>query len=104
MKALIRLRFTRRPISQEVLGYRLQATVPNLAARKMKAIIGQDGTADSFAATKEQVPSFRKPYLIAESSDCSSIGKNEIEKFIKDLMWQGFDEWEFFGNWDAAGV
>lgn len=104
MKALIKIQHVRRPTSQQLIGYRLVATVPNLEARKMKARMGQDGTPDSFFATEEKVPSFRAPYRIEESSDHSMIGKKEIERFIQSLMWLGYKEWELVGNWDIQPV
>lgn len=100
-KALIKLAYVRRPISQEVIGYRMVAAVPNRAGRKMKVRFGQDGTPESFYATKEEVPSFRKPYLICESSDHLAIGRKEIESFLERLKWEGYEDWEFVGKWDA---
>lgn len=103
MRALIRIKYVCRPISDELIGYRLVAAVPNQAARKMKARKDKHGDR-IFTSTDEMVPSFRAPYMIKESSDHSMIGKAEIEKFIKDLMWEGFNEWEMVGSWDIEPV
>lgn len=104
MKALIKVQHVRRPLSQELIGYRLVAAVPNMEARKMKPRMGRDGKVESFAATDQRVPSFRKPYMISESSDHSMIGKREIEDFIQKLIWEGFDQWELVGNWDLEPI
>jgi hypothetical protein len=102
-KAVIKLKTVRRPSSQEIIGFRMQATLPNTAGRTMRARL-ENGEAVSFYATDEPAPSFKKPYLICESSDCSHIGKREIVRFLDGLRWQGFKEYEFFGNWDIADL
>jgi len=90
MKALIRVQTKYRPISGDVQGYRLQACIPNKAARKMKK------TSKGFAATDEEVPSFRKPYLILEGSDYAAPPSDtDLERFKKQLAWEGFTEYEF---------
>lgn len=88
MKALVRVAPKYRPISGDLIGLRIQAAVPNLAARRMVK------TSKGFAATDEQVPAFRKPYLILESSDLSWITEGELEGFKKKLAWEGFTEFQ----------
>jgi hypothetical protein len=95
MKALIRIAKKYRPVSGEVSGVRIEACVPNLAARRMKM------TSKGPRATAEAVPSFRKPYLIHESMDfCDqdSIRDADMERFKKQLLWEGFTEFEFLSN------
>ncbi|MDL2355871.1 MAG: hypothetical protein QFF03_11495 [Pseudomonadota bacterium] len=70
----------------------------------MKARMADDGTVDAFYATAKMVPSFRKSYLILESSDYNAIDRQEIERFLAKLVWQGFDEWEFIGNWQTVSI
>lgn len=91
MKAIIRFKKTYRPYSDYFVGVRLQATVPNNAARKMKK------TSKGIVATEEQVPSFRNPYLICESMDYPSqneISKSDVERFVGNLTSLGFTEFE----------
>jgi hypothetical protein len=98
MKALIQFKTTRRPVSGDIIGVRLQAAVPNLKARKM---FGRDD--GSFVITKKEIPSFRKPYLIAESMDYgdrADISEAEVERFKHRLMWEGFTEFEMLGKKD----
>lgn len=104
MRALIKVQHVRRPTSQQLIGYRLVAAVPNMEARQMMPKMGANGTPDSFVATQKRVPSFRKPYFIAESSDYSMVGRKEIEKFIQELIWNGYKEWELVGNWDLDPI
>lgn len=91
MKAIIRFKKTYRPYSDYLIGVRLQATVPNLAARKMKK------TSKGIVATAQEVPSFRKPYLITESMDYpnqNEISKSDVERFVNGLVSLGFTEFE----------
>lgn len=83
MKALIRLKQTTHPISEEVIGFRLQAAIPNMAGK----------------AFGKEVPMFRSPYLISESSDHSveelsrdGAFEKVIASFQEQLRFQGFSE------------
>lgn len=89
MKAIIRIAPKYRPVSRELIGYRLQACTPNLAARKM---FGKDD--GSFVITKKMVPSFKSPYLIAEGSDLSQVSESDLARFKQKLEWEGFTEFE----------
>lgn len=88
MKALVRVAPKFRPHSGDLVGLRIQAAVPNLAARRMVK------TSKGFAATEEQVPAFRKPYLIQETGDCMWISDSDLERFKKKLAWEGFTEFQ----------
>jgi hypothetical protein len=91
-KALVKVAAKRRPVSGDILGYRLVAAIPNLAGRKMVM------TSSGPRATKEEAPSFRKPYLISESmdhSDLSAISEADCERFAKSLKWAGYTSFEF---------
>ena len=81
MKATVRLKEVKRPISEETIGFRLQAAVPNAAGFKGKT-------------------SYASPFFIAESSDytASYVEGNFPEilsKFEKQLNWQGFTDLSF---------
>lgn len=94
MKALIRTKQTYRPFSQERTGFRLQACIPNMQARKMKRSNG--GKVD-FYATAENVPSFTGQYLIAEGSDYATaedIKPADVQRFVSRLLWLGYTEFE----------
>lgn len=95
MKALIRTKSTCHPRSGERIGCRLQACIPNMDARKMKKSYG--GKVE-FYATNEAVPSFRGDKLIAESMDYAdenSISKADMERFLGQLVWKGYTEFEY---------
>ncbi|MCL2874730.1 MAG: hypothetical protein FWF12_00250 [Betaproteobacteria bacterium] len=100
-KALVRVRTTRHPISEEVIGFRLEAAIPNSDGRIMKVRHDANGKADSFYATKEEAPSFRKPFFIEESSDYSLIDERKLERFVSNLKWQGYDEFELVGKYQG---
>jgi hypothetical protein len=90
-KALVRIQAKYRPISGEVIGFRLQAAIPNTAGRRMVQ------TSNGPRATSEEVPAFRKPYLIDESMDYASIdsvSEADVERFAKKLHWAGYDQFE----------
>lgn len=81
MKATVRLYEVTRPISEETIGYRLQAAVPNSAGRKGKTL-------------------FSGQYFICESSDYSASHiEGNFAKILNDfqdqLNWQGFDDLQF---------
>jgi len=90
MRALIRVQPKYRPVSGEIQGYRIQACIPNLEARKMVR------TSKGFRATDERVPAFRKPYLIAESGDMptSDVSEADMARFQKKLLWEGFTDYQ----------
>lgn len=96
-KALIHVKPVRKPISEEVIGFRLEAAIPNMAGRVMRA--RQDGDSVVFRATKEEAPSFRKPYLIEQSSDHNAIDRRKVERFMDALRWAGYDEFELIGKY-----
>ena len=95
-KATIHVRTVRHRISERVIGFRLEAAIPNQAGRKMKPL----GDGD-FYATKETATSYRKPYLIAESSDHSFIRAKEIKSFLDELRRAKFDQFEFEDKYDG---
>lgn len=78
MKAMIAVKTVRRPYSQAALGVRLVAAIPNMAGKMFG----------------EVVPSFRKPYFIAESGDTNVVTEGMRERFLAQLKWLGFDEIE----------
>jgi hypothetical protein len=94
--AVIHVKTVRTKTSDRIIGYRLEAAVPNQQGRVMKHF----GDGD-FYATEEVAPSFRKPYLIAESSDFNSINKQRLVKFMQDLSWSGFSQFELYGKYDG---
>lgn len=94
MKALVRIKKTYRPVSGDLIGVRIQACVPNAAARKMKK---SSKTASGFYASEQVVPAFTGRYLIAESMDYSSesdIKPADMTRFEQSLRWKGFTEFE----------
>ena len=95
MKALVRVKKVYRPVSGDLLGYRIQACIPNTAARRMKK---SNRTESGFYATEQQVPAFTAKYLIAESMDYayeSLITPAEMQRFCdQKLRWKGFTEFE----------
>lgn len=95
-KAVVHVRTVRYKTSEMIIGFRLEAAVPNQEGRVMRPL----GEGD-FYATKEPTTSFKKPYFIAESSDYSYIRKQEIERFLDKLRWSGFQEFEFFGKYEG---
>lgn len=81
MKAMLRLKTVKHPISESVIGFRIEAAIPNKAGK----------------AFGKEVPSFKKPYFIAQSSDHSEAFLKEhfsqvVEKMKADLKWQGVNE------------
>jgi hypothetical protein len=68
---LIKVTVTKRPFSEEEIGFRLKAAHPNRA--KYNRFKG------------EYVPSFAKPYLIAETSDHGDLSEEHLEAFKSDL-------------------
>lgn len=68
---------------------RLQACMPNEAARKM--FIRESG---DLVITSKMVPSFQRHYLIAESSDLGYVTDSDFERFKEKLKWAGYTEIE----------
>jgi hypothetical protein len=94
VKALIRTQRKFRPVSGELLGYRIQATVPNAAGRRM--IPTEEG---DFRPIGGPVPAFRKPYLILETGDLPAAPTEaELAAFKHKLEWEGFSEFEMVGK------
>lgn len=87
-KAMLRLREVKRPISEETIAFRIEAAIPNRAGK----------------AFGKNVPSFRKPYFIAETSDISEqeLNAENFEKamtsFRQKLKWAGYSETYFVGD------
>ena len=66
------------PISEETIGFRLQAAIPNQAGRDWRG---------------NPKPSFTKRYLVAESSDMSAMPEEkDYVKFCEELKFLGFKE------------
>jgi hypothetical protein len=76
-QALLKIKATKHPISEKTIGFRIQAAHPNMAGRNRQG---------------EEIPSFAKKYLIAESSDEPSIETRHIDRFTDKLMFQNFSE------------
>lgn len=98
-KALIHVKVARHPISDEVIGFRLEAAVPNEAGRVMKARKSSDGQTLGFYATQQTAPSFRRPFLIEVSSDYSELDQKKVDRFKDNLRWQGYREFELTGKY-----
>lgn len=98
-KALIHVKTVRKPISEEVIGFRLEAAIPNMEGRVMKA--RKDGDSTAFYATDERAPSFRRPYFIDQTSDYGRIDRKKVERFMDNLKWEGFKEFELVGQYDG---
>lgn len=63
-------------------------------------------TAAGFRATDEAVPAFRRPYLIRESMDYSresEVTNDEMDRFKKALLWEGFTEYEMVVKAEKPG-
>lgn len=98
-QVVLKLKEVRRPISGDVIALRIQAAVPNDAARKM--LPRRDGaTGDvSFIATNETTTSFSKKFLVAESSDMVSPCEKVFAQLREHLLWLGYSH---FLWWDDA--
>lgn len=97
-KAIVRVKVTRRPRSEEVIGFRLEAAVPNAAGRVMKAKRA-GGEVVAFYATEEPAPSFRRPYLVDQGSDNPWITQSDIDRFLTGLKRSGFDDFQLVGKY-----
>jgi hypothetical protein len=82
--AILKLKTVKHPISEDVIGFRIQAAIPNRAAK----------------AFGKAVPSFKRPFFLAETSDHSEAYLQEhfeevLDSFKANLKWQGYDTAEF---------
>ena len=101
-KALVRIKTVRRPNSQEILGFRIEAAIPNDAGRVMRAR-KEGGETVGFYATGASTPSFVRPYKICESSDHTTIGAKKVTEFVeKQLYWQGYKDIAYVGKFDGT--
>lgn len=80
-KVIIKQKTVKRPISGEEIGFRLQAAIPNDAGSKY------DKTDE-----RGRRVSFAKKYLVAESSDMTSMNERMVDNFLETLRFQGFTE------------
>lgn len=78
-RVIIRAREVKKPISQETIGFRLEAAIPNMAGK----------------AFGHEVPSFKRPYFVAESSDMNYVTDNDIRRFCETLKFQGYKQFEY---------
>lgn len=101
MKAIVRVKTTRRPTSREIIGFRLEAAVPNEAQRRMVPSFNGEGEIESFIYKSDFVPSFRRPYLIQASGDEPYINEEVLKRFLKKLRWEGYRLFEFFGKYEG---
>lgn len=94
-KVILKLKEVKRPISGDSISLRIQAAVPNEAARKM--LPRKDGVSGdvSFIALKEMTTSFSKEYLIAESSDMASPCEKVFALLREHLRWLGYSHFEW---------
>ena len=76
-QALLKIKATKHPISEETIGFRIQAAVPNNAGRDFRG---------------NAIPSFAKKYLISESSDHTTVGVKQLDSFLNDLTFQKFND------------
>ena len=101
MKALVRVKITRRPTSRDVIGFRLEAAVPNEAQRRMVPRFDGGGEIEGFVIKSDMVPSFRRPYLIQASSDEPYINETVVKRFLNVLRWEGYRVFEFMGKYQG---
>ena len=97
-KVIIRISEKKRPISEETIGFRFQAAIPNQAAKKMKPFTTKKGDR-GFIATDVPAVSFKKDYLVYETGDMSDINERDFERFLKGLKGMGFSHYQ----WAAEG-
>jgi hypothetical protein len=82
--ALLKIKQVKHPISEEIIGFRIQAAIPNNAGRDF------NGNA---------CPSFVKKYLIDESSDHTSLSDDRIADFTKkNLAFQGYTKFDIVSD------
>jgi hypothetical protein len=97
-RAVVRIRTVRTLTTDRIIGYRLEAAIPNNQGRVMKA--RHDGAeVVGFYATDAVNPSFTRAYLIEQSSDCSCVTTREVGRFLANLKRQGFDTFNAIGKW-----
>ena len=98
-KVVLKLKEVRRPISDDTIGYRIQAAIPNQAARKMKPRKDKKTGDVHFVATGETTTSFSKQYLIAESSDMTNELNEQVFQRLRDnLRWMGYSHFEWVSD------
>lgn len=59
------------------------------------------GETVGFYATDIPSPSFRRPYLIEQGSDNPWITQGDVDRFLKNLKWAGFDEFSLVGDYNG---
>ena len=101
MKALVRIKTTRRPSSREIVGFRLESAVPNEAQRRMIPQFDALGEVDGFIVKGDMVPSFRSPYQILSSSDEPYVNEDTMKRFLSKLRWEGYSLFEFVGKYQG---
>lgn len=70
-KVLVKIKNVTHPYSDRIDCQRMVAAIPNMSGRNMSG---------------KPIPSFRKPFFVAESSDMIGIEKDIVEKFIHELL------------------
>lgn len=85
MIATLKLKAVSHPISEALIGFRIQAAIPNKAGRGFKG---------------QPVTSYQKPYLITQTSDYSEGYLSEnfdkvVAKVKADLLWAGYEDGAF---------
>ncbi len=74
---------------------RLLAAEYNMEGRKMRPI-ERGGEIVAFQVFKESpCPSFRKEFLVAESSDYTFLSDRDFERFLNRLKWLGFTHFKW---------
>jgi hypothetical protein len=80
---MLKITATKRPISGDVIGYRIVAAIPNMAGRNYG----------------KEVPSFRKPYFVCESSDLPSVSVGDVARFMDGpCKWAGYSDFVAVGE------
>ena len=93
--AVFRIIEIRKPISKVVIGKRLQAAYPNNQGVKMVCYGDRSDPVirpkkDKKTGEVIRTVSFAKKYLVDESSDYTTIGKDEVKRFFAKLKSYGF--------------
>lgn len=101
-KAIIRIKTVRTKTTDEIIGYRLEAAIPNEAGRQMRARRDSTGEVISFYATAKSQPSFTGQYLIEQSSDMSVVQPRAVQRFMENLRFSGYDQFRAFGRWHKS--
>lgn len=101
-KAIIRIKTVRTKTTDEIIGYRLEAAIPNENGRQMRARRDATGEVISFYATAKTQPSFTGQYLIEQSSDMTVVQPKAVKRFMENLHFHGYDKFVAFGRWPAS--